>query len=459
MIDKNRLSLVKGSEGTVKFNSFFAGIGGFDLGFQSAGISPAFHCEINDFCNNILRRHWPEVPHSTDIRALSPSDLPDADVWCGGFPCQDVSLARSWRGREGLNGKNSGLFYPFYELIKSRLPQTVIFENVTGLLSSHSGTDFRIILESLIEIGYSVAWRVVNTRYFGSPQSRPRVFIAATLGDSTRAVDILYEREKTGPTPNSRAGFLTESKCKLTGAIIPEVGYCLAATSGRHTGTDWSRTYISYADSVRRLTPTECEGLQGFPNEWTLPSADYKYSDDEIDTLRYHALGNAVSVKVVEWIGRRLVKTLNPLVTYSKLLDVNKEDFLHRLTSVSEEFAFSKNRRVFEWNDILVQEDLKWNSGGFANGTFLVDFPASPAPNDIIDSKLIAVVEKRSVDKKYFLSPNAAEGILRRVNSQNRTLFNPLYKALLALSGKKVSKSNTTLGEGSAEAEFCAKTG
>ena len=86
------------------------------------------------------------------------------------------------------------------------------------------------------------------------------------------------------------------------------MGFCLAATSGRHTGTDWSRTYIPYKDRVRRLLPEECEGLQGFPEDWTMPDGLFNTKDD-IDSLRYHALGNAVSVPVTEWLGSRIVRT------------------------------------------------------------------------------------------------------------------------------------------------------
>ncbi len=96
--------------------------------------------------------------------------------------------------------------------------------------------------------------------------------------------------------------------------IIPKLAFCLAATSGRHTGTDWSRTYIPYKSKVRRLTPEECERLQGFPTGWTIPDGLFA-SDDDIDGLRYKALGNAVSVPVAEWIGERIVRslTINPI--------------------------------------------------------------------------------------------------------------------------------------------------
>ena len=91
--------------------------------------------------------------------------------------------------------------------------------------------------------------------------------------------------------------------------VVPKLAFCLAATSGRHTGTDWSRTYVAYKDSARRLTPEECEGLQGFPPGWTIPY-NVKGSEEDLDSLRYKALGNAVSVPVAEWLGNRLAESV-----------------------------------------------------------------------------------------------------------------------------------------------------
>ena len=101
------------ADNSYNVNSFFAGIGGFDLGFEKAGFSNSFLCENNDFCNRVLASHWPDVPKAGDINEVAPSDIPDAPVWCGGFPCQDISVARGSMSRLGLNGSRSGLFYRF----------------------------------------------------------------------------------------------------------------------------------------------------------------------------------------------------------------------------------------------------------------------------------------------------------------------------------------------------------
>lgn len=265
--------------------SFFAGIGGFDLGFSKAGIDTVFQCEIDEFCEQVLQKHWPDVKRSRDIRDVDPFSIPDAQIWCGGFPCQDVSVARGWLGRDGFKGKNSGLFYPFAELIKAKFPEVVVMENVTGLLNSHNGQDFAILLSTLEKLGYGVAWRTLNTRYFGAPQSRPRVFICAWKGSTTSAYHVLFEGGSCKTVEKPRLGFIRGSHCKVTGARVPEVAFCLAATSGRHTGTDWSRSYVAYDSEVRRLTPAECERIQGFPTDWTKLDIDPLRKSMDTDKL------------------------------------------------------------------------------------------------------------------------------------------------------------------------------
>jgi DNA (cytosine-5)-methyltransferase 1 len=137
--------------------SFFAGIGGFDLGLERAGMKVAFQCEINKFCQKVLKKHWPNVPLHSDIEEVEPADIPKtAQVWCGGFPCQDLSLANQGK-RKGLDGERSGLFYRYAELIATHKPRWVIVENVPGLLNSHQGKDFQILLKKLDELGYGVS--------------------------------------------------------------------------------------------------------------------------------------------------------------------------------------------------------------------------------------------------------------------------------------------------------------
>lgn len=416
----------------LRVNSFFSGIGGFDLGFEKMDFEINYQCEINEFCNSILKDKWPKVKRGFDITKLNPKEIPTADIWCGGFPCQDVSVARGSMGREGLNGKNSGLFYNFFNLIKEKKPKIIIIENVTGLLSSHNGNDFKIVIQSLTSCGYGVSWRVFNTRYFGAPQSRPRIYICAWRNSLEKAVFALHEFDHSMKPSNTRSGFLTVTHNVKLDVIVPEVAYCLAATSGRHTGTDWSRTYISYSDRVRRLTPNEAEKLQGFPSGWTIPKTTTSTKILDIDSLRYHAVGNAVSVPVVVWIADRIKKIEDKSIVDKGIQQVLKRFSDFNTDKIRKQFFTNLNSKTLFPNTNTIK--IKWNSGGVALGDEIIDCKVESCPTFPYESRLIDLIDDKDIEPKYFISPSAASGIIRRVNSQNRKLFDPLMKALKILS-------------------------
>ncbi len=247
-------------------NSFFTGIGGFDIGFEKAGFEVLFQSEIDRKCRDVLRKRWPSAELAGDIVGIDPDSLPEAGVWCAGFPCQDCSLARSGV-REGLRGTRTGLFFGFSKLVEAKSPSVVVLENVPGLLSSNGGEDFRTVLGTLSGLGYAVAWRTLNSRWFGVPQSRSRVFLIARR-DSRGAARSLFE-PATPAVVSERDGAFRIADSE-GGVTVPRISFCLAATSGRHTGTDWSRTYV-VDTGVRRLTPEECEAVQGFPRNSLRP--------------------------------------------------------------------------------------------------------------------------------------------------------------------------------------------
>ena len=412
-------------------NSFFAGIGGFDRGFERAGIRLGLQCEVDKFCRNILNDRWPDVVCFGDINSLQPGDINEADIWCGGFPCQDVSIARGSKGRKGLAGKESGLFFRFAELAERKLPQVIILENVVGLLNSHDGRDFLTVLQRLTNLGYGIAWRVLNARFFGVPQSRPRIVLCAWLHRPDLASGVLYELEGAPKPTGDRSEFMTSSEVR-SGTIVPRLAYCLAATSGRHTGTDWSRSYVTQNDRVRRLTPTECERLQGFPDNWTLPSSNEHLSSDSIDSMRYKSLGNAVAVPVAEWVGKRVVERIfKPTLPIHPGYDF-PEQLAEDLRQTFPEFQNNSNR--FMDLDIAETMAIRCQSGGVAFGNFYFDARVSASPSRPVKSEFINVVETSNVESKYYLSCNAAQGILRRVRSQRRKLFPPLENALNLMS-------------------------
>jgi DNA (cytosine-5)-methyltransferase 1 len=295
--------------------SFFSGIGGFDIGFERAGFTVNVQCEIEPFCNSILEKHWPEVPRLRDIKEVTINDIPSSTVWIGGFPCQDLSLARMGK-RAGLGGSKSGLFYEFTRLVGEGKPRVIVIENVAGLLSSHQGKDFGVLLSTLAELGYAVGWRTLNSKNFGVPQSRQRVYIVGCYRDARGPGKILFESECS--EGNHAAGRQDGEKSQTPfqkivgdpsgeGPVIQSIAYCLYATSARHTGTDWSRNYVCYpnAGMVRRLIPSECEGVMAFPKNWTVPDGD-KLTGDDLDSARYHALGNAVTPPVSAWLANNI---------------------------------------------------------------------------------------------------------------------------------------------------------
>jgi DNA (cytosine-5)-methyltransferase 1 len=154
----------------------FSGIGGFSLGLERAGFRTVAFCEIEPFQRAVLNKHWPEVPVYDDIRTLSARDL-DADgvvvdAICGGFPCQDISLAG--RGA-GLDGDRSGLWFEYLRLIDEIRPQYAIVENVPALRNRGLDT----VLRGLASIGYDAEWHLISAGAIGAPHIRERVWILA----------------------------------------------------------------------------------------------------------------------------------------------------------------------------------------------------------------------------------------------------------------------------------------
>jgi DNA (cytosine-5)-methyltransferase 1 len=172
--------------------SLFAGIGGFDLGFERAGFRVAWQVEQEPFCLATLKTRWPAVQRFSDVRGVGRHNLEKVDCITAGVPCQDVSVAGK---RAGLSGERTGLFYEFARILQELRPTWFVFENVPGLFSSNSGRDFAEVLRVLmVQCGYGVSWRVLDSRYFNVAQRRERVFIVGCLGKPCPA-EILFESE------------------------------------------------------------------------------------------------------------------------------------------------------------------------------------------------------------------------------------------------------------------------
>lgn len=323
--------------------SLFAGIGGFDLGLERAGLEVRWQVEVDRFCLGVLKRHWPEVDRYHDVREVSADDLAPVDIICAGFPCQGLSVAGR---RLGLRDPRSALFWECARIVQALRPRWVILENVPGLLSSAGGRDMAAVLGTLEELGYGWAYRTLDSRYFGVAQRRRRVFIVGCLGDWARASAVLFERQgrsryprtggQEGQTPTLGAaegaggarvvvsaltavgdgrGYRIGSDEAAAGHLILCVQDARAVRkrqNGLGISEDCSFTLDAVqrhavldgrVAAVRRLTPREWERLQCFPDDWTL-------ADDSgtviADSHRYRMLGNAVTTSVAYWIGERL---------------------------------------------------------------------------------------------------------------------------------------------------------
>ncbi len=156
----------------MKFISLFAGIGGMDIGLQRAGLRCVAQVEIDDYATRVLTKHWPDVPKFRDVRDVGQHNLPHADLICGGFPCQDISIAS--RGF-GIAGERSGLWSEFARIIGELRPRYVFVENVPALL--HRGIDR--VLGDLAALRYDAEWHVISAAAVGAPHRRDRLFLVA----------------------------------------------------------------------------------------------------------------------------------------------------------------------------------------------------------------------------------------------------------------------------------------
>lgn len=170
----------------MRFFDFSAGIGGFRLGMEMAGHECVGHCEINEPAHrSYVAMHNPKESEVffEDVRAIKPSDMPECEVYCFGFPCQAFSIAGLRRGFDDIRGT---LFFEVMRLAKERKPKILFAENVDGLLTHGGGQTFGIIIQTMADLGYFVEWQVCDSAHFGVPQSRKRVFIVGHFGGEPR---------------------------------------------------------------------------------------------------------------------------------------------------------------------------------------------------------------------------------------------------------------------------------
>jgi DNA (cytosine-5)-methyltransferase 1 len=342
----------------------FSGIGGFSLGLKRVfNIKHSYFSEIDKYAIDVYKHNFKNSTYVKSVTDIRGGDLPRIDVITFGSPCQDFSLAGK---RKGMDGERSSLITEAIRLIKECRPSFFIWENVKGTFSSNSGEDFWAIIQAFTNIGgYRLEWQLLNTKWF-LPQNRERIYLVGCLGegsgkqifpitennrkiDETRANpntctlttrykastsqgSYIAECNKVSQEETSVIGYTRDSKGKVTKRNLKQEANTLHSASGGGGNTDQyiikavqignSETFgnyeregdaftlrasnpngVRYNNKIRRLTPIECERLQGFPDNWTKHG---KELGEISDNQRYKMCGNAVTVDVVEAVAKKI---------------------------------------------------------------------------------------------------------------------------------------------------------
>lgn len=285
----------------MKVFSTFTGIGGFEVGMRQSGdIELVGYSEIDKFASLVLARHFKGVKNYGDITKINAKEIPEFDILVGGFPCQAFSIAGKRKGFEDTRGT---LFFDLARLLKEKRPRYFIFENVKGLLSHDDGRTFKTIIATLTELGYDLQWQVINSKYF-TPQNRERIYIVGSLRTVARpeVFPLIRDTKQTAV----KTGIKRIVGGSQGNRIYDPSG--ISATIASQAGGLGAKTGLyKVGERVRRLTPVECERLQGFPDNWT----KYDVNDKEqSDNQRYKQLGNAITTNVVAEIYKRILETI-----------------------------------------------------------------------------------------------------------------------------------------------------
>jgi len=353
----------------MKYFSMFSGIGGFELGIQRAiesrtseqhgkpsrndiqrqriisndsslhswlrsGLCVGYS-EINKYAIKVYERNFNGHTNYGNATAIDAQQLPDFDLLVGGFPCQAFSIAGK---RKGFDDTRGTLFFDIARILAEKKPKHLVLENVKGLLTHEQGRTFQTIIGVLADLGYGVEWQVLNSKDFGVPQNRERVIIVGHLGnecgrkvfpitgndrqtfESDKVIVSRKQRTETSlqnisstltshyrgsPDGDGRPGIIQLNQPKHSNDRVYETDGISPTLNTMQGGN--RQPFIEQKPRIRRLTPKECERLQGFPDDWT------KYGEDEhgmrvdiSDTQRYKMCGNAVTTNVIQAVMERL---------------------------------------------------------------------------------------------------------------------------------------------------------
>lgn len=297
----------------------FAGVGGIRLGFEKAfkdKVNFVFSSEIDKFAKQTYYANFGEVPYG-DITQIEAHEIPPHDIILAGFPCQAFSIAGHRKGFEDTRGT---LFFDVARIAQYHKPKLIFLENVKGFKNHDKGNTFKVVKQTLEEMGYKVFADVLNAKYFGVPQNRERIYIIAFL-DENKSFDFdkLKEIERT-----SKLGDILEQKVDDKYTISDKLwaghqrrklehkakgngfGYSLFNEKSEYTSTisaryykDGSEVLIEQKDkNPRKLTPREAGRLQGFPNDFKIPVSDVQ---------SYKQFGNSVAVPVIEELAKNIL--------------------------------------------------------------------------------------------------------------------------------------------------------
>lgn len=279
----------------------FSGIGGFSIGLEAASMQTVAFCEINPFCQKILKKHWPSVPMFSDVTTIHKEDLkalPPIDVIAGGFPCQDISVAGK---QKGIEAKRSGLWKEFVRLINEIRPKYAIIENVANLRS----TGLISVLQDLWEIGYNAEWHCIPASAFGAPHRRDRIWIIAHPACIGK-VGLSVGKEETESTPGDGYKNATDPDCQRLQRHrrFKEISLiCSQEQIGMYYCSrgikQWGKEPLEVPRlKDERLNPDWVEWLMGYPISWT---------DGGSRMQRLQSLGNAVVPLIPEFLGKVVV--------------------------------------------------------------------------------------------------------------------------------------------------------
>lgn len=312
----------------LKCASFFAGVGGIDLGFKQAGFDIVFANEFDPNACQTFQANFKTKLDSRSIIDLPTQDIPNFDVMIAGFPCQAFSIAGK---QQGFNDKGRGdLFFELERIFKAKKPKIIFLENVKNLVSHDKGRTFEIIKQSLISNGYHIKFQVLNASQFGVAQNRERIYIVCFLDkalcdkfefpkpfqlnkqvsdylENERNIDSKYYYKESTPFFNElsivsdaktvyqwRRKYVRKNMSNLCPTLTANMG-----TGGHNVpliNPQGKRT------TVRKLTPRECFNFQGYPKDFILP----KLADCHL----YKEAGNSVVVPVIRQIAEQIILTL-----------------------------------------------------------------------------------------------------------------------------------------------------